>query len=57
MKDLKELIDKINLPSLFEAQQEICKFVNNLNIPIEQKEQLNRSIVELEQKLKDLGND
>jgi hypothetical protein len=57
MKDLKELIDKINLPTLLEAQQEICKFVNNLDISIEQKEQLNRSIVQLEQKLKDLAND
>ncbi len=55
MEGLKELIEKINLPNMVQAHEQICKFVNELNVPQEQKDGLNKSIEEIQQKLKELA--
>jgi hypothetical protein len=55
MEKLKDLIEKINLPNMVEAHKEICKFVSELNITQEQKDELNRSIEDIQLKLKELA--
>jgi hypothetical protein len=56
MDKIKELMDKINLPSLVEAHKEISKFVTGLDIPQSQKDEINKNVEEIQAKLKELGN-
>jgi hypothetical protein len=57
MEKLKELIEKINLPDMVKAHEEICKFVTGLDIPQSQKDEINRNVEQIKTKLKELGND
>lgn len=54
---LNELVNKIDLPTMFEAQKKIVEMVNSLPLTDEQKKEVNDKYEEIQQKLKELGND